>query len=214
MNDFFIPGDRIILRIISKDLIPEIVRFYERNMSRILCFNSKLPDVYLTENYWLKQYRYRNTLLRNDKSMDFYICLPDRKEKVVGHIRIFNIESSPRSTCEIGFSIDELLEGRGYMAEAILLALPFINEGLNIHRVTAQCHPNNIKSRKLLKTLGFSEEGVLHEALSINNVWQDMILYYMILWLFDYTIFWFTGTKAALFILRVVVFSNSVSFMW
>ncbi len=174
---FTLNGEKVILRLLSVDLIDEIISFYDRNKERISRFNPKLSQDYFDYSYWDKKYRFRNSTLRKERALDFYICLPDRPEKVVGHIRIFNIESTPRESCEIGFTIDSLLEGRGYMHEAISLVLCFIRSGLNLHRVVAQCHTSNIRSQNVLSSLDFKKEGVLSEALFINDIWHDMLLF-------------------------------------
>lgn len=181
MKTFIIKGEKIDLGMISQDAIPGIIDFYERNRDRIAMFNPPLPEDYFTAEYWKKKLRYQNSSLKREKSVDFYLFLPDRPEKVVGHIRLFNIESTPRCSCEAGYTIDSLLEGRGYMFEALSLALSFAKNGLRLHRMTAECHPDNLKSRNLLLASGFREEGTSYESMWLRDCWQDMIRYSCIL---------------------------------
>ena len=181
MKSFFIEGDRILLGFVSKDSIEGVIEFYKRNQDRIAIYNPPIPAEYLTLEFWEQKVRFRNSALKRERTVDFYMFLPDYPSRVVGHIRLFNIESSPRFSCEIGYTVDSLLEGHGIMHEAICLALSFARDGLALHRVVACCHPDNSKSLKLLAVLGFVHEGVSRESMLLNDVWQDMNVYSCIL---------------------------------
>lgn len=177
MKRFIISGERIDIGFLAKETIPAVMDFYERNRERIVRFNPPLSETYSESDYWENRVRFQNSALKRERALDFYLFLPDRPGRIVGHIRLSNIEGPPRSSCEIGYTIDGLLEGGGYMAEAIGLALSFAKNGLNLHRVTACCHPENARSKKLLASLGFREEGVLCESMCMNGIWQDMLLF-------------------------------------
>lgn len=177
MKPFRIKGERVDIGLLSRDAIPGVLEFYARNRERIAKFNPPFPPEYLAGDYWEKKVRFGASSLKREKSVDFYLFLPDRPEKIVGHIRLFNIESSPRFSCEAGYTIDALLEGGGFMHEALCLALGFAKNGLGLHRITALCHPGNDRSKKLLASLGFREEGVSCESMWLNDSWQDMILF-------------------------------------
>ncbi|MHB1483867.1 MAG: GNAT family N-acetyltransferase [Saccharofermentanales bacterium] len=174
-------GEKVVLKLVSGELINGIIDFYDRNRERISQYNPVIPAEYFSAAFWENKAKYRNSSLKREHALDLMVLLPEYPERVIGHIRIFNIEPSPRYSCEIGYTIDGLLEGRGYMHEAIRLALSFIKNGLALHRVTAICHPENARSQKLLASLDFKKEGVLHESLSMNDGWQDMDLFYCLI---------------------------------
>ena len=181
MKPFRINGNRIDIGLLSRNDIPGVMEFYARNRDRIALYNPLIPLEYVDVEYWEKKIRFSNSSLKREKAMDFYLFLPDRPEKVVGHIRLFNIESFPRFSCEIGYAVDTLLEGGGFMHEALSLALSFAKNGLGLHRVVALCHPDNSRSKKLLTSLGFREEGVSYESMWMKDAWQDMLLFSCIL---------------------------------
>ena len=174
MEPFRITGARICIGLLAKGDIPAVMAFYSQNRERIAKYNPPVPPEYATEEYWGKKIRFANSSLKREKAMDFYLFFPDRPEKIVGHIHLFNIESAPRCSCEAGYAVDSLLEGGGYMHEALGLALGFARNGLGIHRVTALCHPENARSKKLLAALEFRQEGVSYESMRMNDRWQDM----------------------------------------
>ncbi len=181
MEPFRITGDRICIGLLAKSDILAVIAFYSQNHERVAKYNPPPPPEYATVEYWGKKIRLANSTLKREKSMDFYLFLPDRSEKIVGHIHLFNIESAPRCSCEIGYTIDALLEGGGYMHEALGLALGFAKNGLGLHKVTALCHPENARSKRLLASLGFREEGVSYGSMRMDDGWQDMYRYSCIL---------------------------------
>ncbi|NQV20583.1 MAG: GNAT family N-acetyltransferase, partial [Rhodospirillales bacterium] len=64
---------------------------------------------------------------------------------------------------------------RGYMSDALQIAVTFAFETLGLHRVEAACLPENTPSRKLLQKSGFTEEGYARAYLKICGAWRDHI---------------------------------------
>ncbi|KPE50610.1 GNAT family N-acetyltransferase [Chryseobacterium indologenes] len=64
---------------------------------------------------------------------------------------------------EIGYELNPAFWRNSYMKEAILPILTFGFETMQLHRVDAFIDPANISSEKLLTSLNFKEEGLLHD---------------------------------------------------
>lgn len=64
---------------------------------------------------------------------------------------------------EIGYELNPGFWRNSYMKEAILPILTFGFETMQLHRVDAFIDPANIASEKLLTSLSFKEEGLLHD---------------------------------------------------
>ena len=77
----------------------------------------------------------------------------------------------------LGYWLDEDLQNKGYMFEAANLVLNYAFDDLNLKRINAACLPHNVRSIKLLKKLGFEEEGYARKYFQINGVWQDHRLF-------------------------------------
>lgn len=73
---------------------------------------------------------------------------------------------------EIGYMQLPKWQGQGYMHEAVLSALRFGFEA-GMHRVAANVHPQNERSKLLLYRLGFQAEGVLRENQLFNGQFSD-----------------------------------------
>ncbi|WP_347552231.1 GNAT family protein [Pseudalkalibacillus hwajinpoensis] len=78
---------------------------------------------------------------------------------------------------EMGYELNEDEEGKGYMTEAMSAIIPFAFDHLHVNRIGALIHPNNLPSRKLVKRLGFQEEGLLREYVYAGGAYMDLIMH-------------------------------------
>lgn len=62
---------------------------------------------------------------------------------------------------------------RGYMTEGIGLVLSFAFKELGLHRVEADIQPGNGASQKLVRKLGFRQEGFSPGLILIRGEWRD-----------------------------------------
>jgi len=62
------------------------------------------------------------------------------------------------------------------MREALTSAITYIFDEIRLHRIMANFRPENVRSERLLKRLGFEREGLARSYLRINGVWADHVL--------------------------------------
>ena len=62
---------------------------------------------------------------------------------------------------------------QGYTTAAVKAIFPFVFDVLGLHRLEAACIPENEPSRRLLRKIGFQEEGHARGYLQINGEWED-----------------------------------------
>ena len=62
------------------------------------------------------------------------------------------------------------------MREALQVAIAHMFEAQQLHRIMANYQPVNLKSEKLLHSLGFEREGLARQYLNINGRWADHVL--------------------------------------
>lgn len=65
------------------------------------------------------------------------------------------------------------MSGKGYMREGLKLVIAHAFGELGLHRLEANIQPGNIKSIRLVKSLGFDCEGFSRRYLKINGRWRD-----------------------------------------
>lgn len=92
---------------------------------------------------------------------------------LVGAINLNEIVRGPSQSCFLGYWIGAEHARRGYMTEAIQLALRHGFATLGLHRVEANILPTNRPSIALVKRAGFRREGYSPRYLRIAGRWED-----------------------------------------
>ncbi len=108
----------------------------------------------------------------------FQCCIRYRG-KIAGVIGFSRVDWLNKSV-EIGYWLDEELQGRGIMTGCcrVLVELAFTEYAL--HRVEIRVATENQKSRAIPERLGFTCEGTLHEAEWLNDHFVDSAVYSML----------------------------------
>ncbi len=85
----------------------------------------------------------------------------------------FQILLEDQRQAEIGFTLARAYQGQGYATEAATHLLEYLFTNLTIHRVRANCDPENKASARLLERLGMRHEGHFIESLWLKGRWYD-----------------------------------------
>jgi RimJ/RimL family protein N-acetyltransferase len=81
---------------------------------------------------------------------------PDR----VGVIRVLFGLFDPFGFAEVGYILGPEGRGHGYATRAVRLVAHWVLEDLNVGRLQARTHPENVASQRVLERVGFQREGV------------------------------------------------------
>lgn len=80
----------------------------------------------------------------------------------------------------IGYWLDEAQWGKGYMSEAVCAVLDYGFNKLGLTLISANCYPQNKRSQRVLEKMGFTYEGILHQAeVSYDDKIYDHLCYYL-----------------------------------
>lgn len=109
------------------------------------------------------------------KQNDFEGLLVCRIEDdaIVGSINLSQIFRAGFKSAYMGYQMGAAFAGRGYMTEAIRLALSYAFNDLKLHRIEANIQPHNTASIALVKRAGFTNEGYSRRYLKICGRWRD-----------------------------------------
>lgn len=77
--------------------------------------------------------------------------------------------------CSVGYELAPSAWGAGYMREALGAALSWGFGQMELNRIEARIHPDNAASLKLLRGLGFVQEGRLREAGFWCGAYHDLL---------------------------------------
>ncbi len=79
--------------------------------------------------------------------------------KMIGHVYFNKTEPAEFLTWDLGYIFNPEYYGRGYATEACKGVLQFGFDTLSVHRVSAKCSPENVRSWKLMERLSMRREG-------------------------------------------------------
>ncbi|MFD3314425.1 GNAT family N-acetyltransferase [Streptomyces sp. NPDC058694] len=82
-----------------------------------------------------------------------------------------------RMQAELGFTLAGDRQGQGYATEAVRAVLGDLFDHRGLHRVSAECDARNDRSARLLRRLGFVQEGLLRQATWLKDEWTDDLLF-------------------------------------
>lgn len=167
-------SDRLIIRQIEESDIPTLIQYYERNQSYLSQYNPMILGDCFSSAHWQREIALARQHFENIERIDFGIFLRDKPSHLIGMIDFCNITPLPYSACELGYSVDKLMAGRGIMFEALMVALHYVFEGFGINRVYARVHPENEQSNRLLQFLGFKDEGIMRQGVYMHDSFQDL----------------------------------------
>jgi [ribosomal protein S5]-alanine N-acetyltransferase len=78
---------------------------------------------------------------------------------------------------ELWYVLNRQYWRHGYMTEAAQALITFGFQQLQLHRIWAMCHPENIGSWRVLEKLGMTREGRLRQHYWEQEQWRDSFMY-------------------------------------
>lgn len=134
------------------------------------------PEDDLTRSSFRRRLRRYQRDLRGDRSYTFFL-FDITSKTLLGGLTLSAIRRGVTQSCSLGYWIGAPYAQQGYMSEAVGAIVPFVFEGLGLHRIEAACLPSNEASIRLLQNAGFTREGYARGYLRIAGKWQDHILF-------------------------------------
>jgi RimJ/RimL family protein N-acetyltransferase len=89
----------------------------------------------------------------------------------------FQVLKNNRRTAEIGMTLAAAHHGNGFGVEAVSELVRYLFEELEMHRVIANCDPENHSAHHLLEKVGFRREGYFVESLWFKGYWASEYWY-------------------------------------
>ena len=102
----------------------------------------------------------------------FLICLRGTGA-IAGAIHINSIIRGRFQNGSLSYAAFAPAAGQGYMSEGLGLVLRYAFGQLRLHRLDAQIQPGNHASLRLVRRLGFRNEGYSPDLLFIDGAWRD-----------------------------------------
>ncbi len=144
-----------------------------RNADFLAPWSPPRPEGWFTQPFWEKQIGFFEAEERLFLSLRYALRQEDR---IVGIANFSQIIRGSSLNCWLGYGIDQTAEGKGLMYEALSALLPHIYAGLGLHLIQAGHLPENVRSSRLLRRLGFTPFGYARDYLYIGGAWRDHVL--------------------------------------
>lgn len=159
---------------LATDII-EIVDYYRRNRDALKSVEPHRPEAFYDLPYWRLAMKEIADEFRQGSSVRFVVRKKD-DDSFLGLINFTGIERGTLQSCRVGYSLDHIHQGHGYMTEALSVAVKYMFHEKGLHRVQAAFLPENEASRRVLEKVGFTVIGLAPAYLLIDGEWRDHIL--------------------------------------
>ena len=153
----------------------DIASYVTKNRNRFATVSPPRSESYFTESFWRRQLASLEES-PSDAHVSFGVYHNDHSDRMIGHIYFSQISRGAFQSCYVGYGIDGDFEGRGLMFQAMSEAVAFAFNRLGLHRIQANYRPENVRSGRLLRRLGFTPEGFARDYLFLGGAWRDHIL--------------------------------------
>jgi len=180
MDDF--ASTRLVtdrLRIASARLedAAALATYYGKNRAHLAPWEPTRAPEAVTEEYWRRRLAQYDEDHRRGAALHLLMRRSETPTgPVVGTIDLSQIARGPFQACYLGFGLDEEMVGQSLMFEALRVTLNFAFSQVALHRIMANHLPENLRSGRLLRRLGFAAEGYARDYLFINGEWRDHVL--------------------------------------
>lgn len=108
-----------------------------------------------------------------DKGHSFAVTLREGGSMIGG----CDLGSAQQDTSDMGYCLHPDFWGQGYATEAANAVLGLAFDTLGLHRVTANCDPDNVGSWRVMERIGMRREGHEREASWFKGRWHDRLRY-------------------------------------
>lgn len=99
------------------------------------------------------------------------------RSKPVGQLNVANILRGSVSSATIGYWISSEVAGRGVMPAAVALAIDYLFDIEQLHRVEIDIRPENSASLRVVEKLGLRQEGLKQRFIHIDGDWRDHLVF-------------------------------------
>lgn len=107
-------------------------------------------------------------------------CLPfavTYEGRLAGQVTVSTVVRGAFDSANVGYWVDRQVAGRGVMPTALALVVDHCFGAVGLHRVEAEVRPENAPSLRVVRKLGFREEGRHRRLLFIDGDWRDHLCF-------------------------------------
>jgi len=168
---------RLTLRVPGPDDARALAEFAGANREHFRPWDPARREDYFTAEHWRGQLA---ETVRQAAAGTTYQFVMNPAEgppgTILGQCTVSGIARGPFQAAYLGYGLDREAVGKGLMAEALRAVIGFCFGELGLHRLMANHMPENVRSARLLRSLGFVPEGYARDYLLLDGRWRDHVL--------------------------------------
>lgn len=167
--------ERLKLVMPGSDMAPAMLEYAVRNRDFHRASTPAPPEGWDTLEYW--QTRLKQMFIGFTRGEVFtFVLLPAGGERrILGDVTFSQVVGGALSSAVLGYKLDREAEGEGLMHEALVALIASVFDRLSLHRIEANVRPENLRSLRLLRRLGFTVEGFARDYLKLDGRWHDHV---------------------------------------
>lgn len=151
-------------------------RLHQRNQGHFLQAMHVEPDM-CTASFWTSVLQRQQAWFDDGSGVFLAGFRKGAMQREIGcAISFSGIVHGEFQACWLGYRIDERLQGRGLMHDAVAPAIRQMFDRYGLHRICASHLAENLRSGALLRRLGFGVEGYARDFMHTNGQWRDHVL--------------------------------------
>lgn len=112
--------------------------------------------------------------------INYYLAAARKDTGVIVGEAVLRITDPIQRQGEIGFGIGRKYWKQGYATEIGAALLQTAFHHFNLHRIFAQCAPENKAVIRVMQKLGFAREGMLRDVTMVRGKWWSTVVYSML----------------------------------
>lgn len=170
-----IKTERSLITVLTPDDAALIHNYYLENREHLVPFEPERGSDFYSVEAWKARLLKSFSAFKCGVSVCLVALDHDRKN-MLGACNFTGIVRGPFNACYMGYSVAQKQQGKGLMFEVAGASIKHMFEVVRVHRIMANHLPENYRSERLLKRLGFDREGYARNYLKINGKWCDHIL--------------------------------------
>ena len=175
-HDTLIVTERLVIAPARNRDFADWSKLRARNREHLEKWEPRWPKDASTREDWGRRLKAWKKGWKDGHAFVFLIRRQDN-DRMIGGVSLTNVRSWPASSASLGYWLGEKSEGHGYMAESVGAICDWAFGTLQLHRIEAGTLASNLRSRKVLETNGFQEEGYARAYLEIAGKRRDHVLF-------------------------------------
>ena len=167
---------RLTLRPLEETDAMTLLALELKNRAFFSKYSGSRNPMFYTLEFQIEAVRRAKKGWEEDTKYSFGIFLNETDE-LIGGVALNEVMRGSLQSCYIGYSLDKVHNGKGYMSESVERLLTFAFDELKLHRIEAGVMPVNIQSQRVLEKCGFVREGLARKNVNIQGKWEDHYSY-------------------------------------